>query len=173
MIRILNIVFLLVAVATPAAAQYDGQAEADRRLAFVRAVTGDRLWICTMVPENRTGSGVNVDMALSLLPNRDAFATTTSTSTLDGHSYSAVYRLEGRARGRGDGSATVDLSRSRLIHADALPEGGSWSDGASVRLSFEIIPDPASASPHDYMLQGDQSDDTSRAAIGCVVQARR
>jgi len=166
-----NAVLLLAAVATPAFAQYDQQAEADRRLAFVRAVTGDRSWACTMVSVGRPGPEVKVDMNLSLLPNRTAVATTTSRVILDGQTYSAVYQFQGRASGRPDGSATVDLSQSRAMSADALPDGASWSAASSVRLSLEIVPDPAATGRHSYMLQGDQTDNNGRAAISCVVRA--
>ena len=152
-----------------AAAQSGAEAEASRRLAFVRTVTGDRSWLCAMRPIGRTGPEVNVKMSLALSPDQSASATTISTTTLGGRSYSATYRLSGRVRARADGRATIWLSDSRMVRADALPNGLNWSDTSSVRLSFEVIPDTVSSGRYPYMLRGRQSDDMGGATIFCAV----
>lgn len=155
--------------AGPAAAQ--SRAEADRRLAFVRSVTGDQSWLCAMHPIGRTGPEVNVKMSLALSPDQSASATTISTTTLGGRNYSATYRLSGRARALADGRATIWLSQSRMVRADALPNGLNWSDTSSVRLSFEVVPDTVSSGRHRYMLRGRQSDDMGGSTIFCAVHS--
>ncbi|MBU1540871.1 MAG: hypothetical protein KKA37_00730 [Alphaproteobacteria bacterium] len=154
-----------------AAAQSGAQTEANRRLAFLRTVSGDRSWLCAMSPIGRTGPDVNVRMSLALSPDQSASATTISTTTLGGRSYSATYRLSGRARARADGRATIWLSQSRMVRADALPNGLNWSDTSSVRLSFEVIPDTVSSGRYRYMLRGRQSDDMGGSTIFCAVDA--
>jgi len=154
-----------------AAAQSSAEAEANRRLAFVRSVTGDLSWLCAMSPIGRTGPQVNVKMSLALSPDQSASATTISSTTLGGRSYSAAYRLSGRARALADGRAAIWLSQSRRVRADALPNGLNWSDTSSVRLSFEVIPDTVSSGRYRYMLRGRQSDDMGGSTIFCAVQA--
>lgn len=165
-------VLTLAPAAASAAAQSGGRSEAERKLAFVRSVTGDRSWRCSMVPMTNPGPVMTVDMNVTLLSDGRASATTTSAASLNGRVYSATYRLVGQVRALANGQATFDLGQSRMVRADPLPRGQAWSDSSSVRLSFAVVPDTVSDGLYPFMLQGFQSDNVGRSAITCMVQTR-